>query len=711
MKNKKGFTLIELLAVIIILAIIALIATPITLNIMKKVRRAAFKISVENIVSTIDSKYNIGLLYDEIKEEKVYNFTTKDKIDTLGLMGKVPTEGEMILTKLGKVSVDVNDGEFCAVKDFTDAEVRVGDYLDGICELKKEETKDELDESLEDTCFIFDTTTGTILGLKDDSRCDQKNIVIPTTISNVKVLEIADSAFAQKTDFDAYLVGTGDRWGVHSYEDFEEKIYDKNEYDISQLPEDAEYIYKISYIDGVTPEYGSDFNNKNISEDCYFSNDWDRWCVNPETYDSRLGYIETVDFTNAKYLQRIGKYAFLRNKLSGELNLSGLTQLTTIDDGAFERNYITSLNLSDATDLRIIGEDAFFKNNIESINANNVTKLTIINDSSFAHNSLKGELDLSKNKGIMKIDKSAFSRNQISSVNLSGIDQLVSIEEDAFFYNIIEKVSFDGLINLTYIGENAFSKNIITKVDLSGCINLETIGKNAFFKNTITELNIDNLSKLKSIGDYAFNTNIIESSIDFASLTSLETIGNYAFSYNPIQGSVTIKNNQNLKKIGNSVFRGTNINKVELIDLPNLSEIGTFAFSYVNWIDNLIISNTPKLLEIKEGTFLNSLNVDTFTIPDSVETIGKDAFYASTINGTLIISDNVKTIGYNAFYYSTINNLIIGSGVKTIGYEAFSYSDISSISIKGKTSLSDFDSIPSSKPFGSYDVNKIVWIN
>ena len=37
MKNKKiGFTLIELLAVIIVLAIIALIATPIIFNVIKK---------------------------------------------------------------------------------------------------------------------------------------------------------------------------------------------------------------------------------------------------------------------------------------------------------------------------------------------------------------------------------------------------------------------------------------------------------------------------------------------------------------------------------------------------------------------------------------------------------------------------------------------------------------------------------------------------
>jgi len=44
--KKKGFTLIELLAVIIILAVIALIATPIVLNVVDNARESARKSSV-----------------------------------------------------------------------------------------------------------------------------------------------------------------------------------------------------------------------------------------------------------------------------------------------------------------------------------------------------------------------------------------------------------------------------------------------------------------------------------------------------------------------------------------------------------------------------------------------------------------------------------------------------------------------------------------
>jgi prepilin-type N-terminal cleavage/methylation domain-containing protein len=58
MMNSKGFTLIELLAVIVILAIIALIATPIVLGIIEDASRGASERSAEYIIRNVELAYS-----------------------------------------------------------------------------------------------------------------------------------------------------------------------------------------------------------------------------------------------------------------------------------------------------------------------------------------------------------------------------------------------------------------------------------------------------------------------------------------------------------------------------------------------------------------------------------------------------------------------------------------------------------------------------
>ena len=52
---KKGFTLIELLAVIVILAIIALIATPVILNVIEDSRTSSKKRSIELYANAVEN--------------------------------------------------------------------------------------------------------------------------------------------------------------------------------------------------------------------------------------------------------------------------------------------------------------------------------------------------------------------------------------------------------------------------------------------------------------------------------------------------------------------------------------------------------------------------------------------------------------------------------------------------------------------------------
>lgn len=64
MKSNKGFTLIELLAVIVILAIIALIATPMVLNTIEDARKGAAQSSALTYVSEVEKQIAINMISD-----------------------------------------------------------------------------------------------------------------------------------------------------------------------------------------------------------------------------------------------------------------------------------------------------------------------------------------------------------------------------------------------------------------------------------------------------------------------------------------------------------------------------------------------------------------------------------------------------------------------------------------------------------------------
>ncbi len=61
-KNIKGFTLIELLAVIVILAIIALIATPIVLNLIERARKGAAESSAYAYIKSSETAAVVELM-------------------------------------------------------------------------------------------------------------------------------------------------------------------------------------------------------------------------------------------------------------------------------------------------------------------------------------------------------------------------------------------------------------------------------------------------------------------------------------------------------------------------------------------------------------------------------------------------------------------------------------------------------------------------
>ena len=159
---KKGFTLIELLAVIVILAIIALIATPIVVNIISNSKESTMLRSAEmyldaveyGIADTIMNNKNIASGSHTIMENgnicigTYSNKTCTGDIIEVEVNGEVPEEGSTITIEEGKIK-DINllYGDKTIIKDSGGNLVydtdEIGKKLDDICEYQKSQSAEK----------------------------------------------------------------------------------------------------------------------------------------------------------------------------------------------------------------------------------------------------------------------------------------------------------------------------------------------------------------------------------------------------------------------------------------------------------------------------------------------------------------------------------------------------------------------------------------
>ncbi len=119
--KKKGFTLIELLAVIVILAIIALIATPMIMGVIEKARKEAAIQSVNGLLEAGEQYQVEGML--EGKPSNVIDLTS----DTLSIKGSKPESGLLVIDNNGDMSIIAKYGKYCIEKKYEDEEPKIID--------------------------------------------------------------------------------------------------------------------------------------------------------------------------------------------------------------------------------------------------------------------------------------------------------------------------------------------------------------------------------------------------------------------------------------------------------------------------------------------------------------------------------------------------------------------------------------------------------
>jgi hypothetical protein len=360
-------------------------------------------------------------------------------------------------------------------------------------------------------------------------------------------------------------------------------------------------------------------------------------------------------------------------------------------------DYAYSSDGASITITEYLGSDK----NISITNTIDDLPVTVIGNSAFDDKSLSSVIIPS---GITSIGTFAFANNEyMTSITIP--DTVATIGEYAF-YNCKALKSITIPDGVTNIGDLTFYKcYTLASITISGSVT--NIGR-AAFASCYDLKSIEIPDSITNIGDSVFS-----SCYDLMSITipgGVTNIGDKAFYRCSDLTNVTIPDS--VISIGDEAFRAcTSLQKVVLGN--SIAHIGASAFlscskltdfsmlpDSLTSIDLLGLA-IEKLTEITvddanpafcslDGVLFNKnqttlvqfpLNKSgSYLIPNSVTTIGADAFYCSTLE-SISIPDSVTAIGDDAFLSCDLTNITIPDSVTTIGMKAFAFSNLQSITI------------------------------
>ncbi|MDO4154035.1 MAG: leucine-rich repeat protein [Clostridia bacterium] len=307
--------------------------------------------------------------------------------------------------------------------------------------------------------------------------------------------------------------------------------------------------------------------------------------------------------------------------------------------------------------------------------------------------------------GVEYICVSAFAGCK-SLVSITIPDSVTEIGEEAFS-GCTSLTSITIPDGVTEIGWSAFANcTALTSITIPNSVT--SIGVSAFAECTsLTSITIPN--SVTSIGGWVFNHCTALTSI--AIPNSVTSIDEMTFSYCTSLASITIPNS--VTSIGLSAFKGCA--SLTSIEIPNsVTSIGGHAFFGCTALTNITIPNSvtsigdsafsgcasltsvavaagnPNYIS-ENGVLFNKAKTEliqypaskpdtSYTIQNSVTSIGGWAFEGSSSLTSITIPNSVTSIGVGAFYNCTLlTSIEIPNSVTSIGYDAFYGSGLTTI--------------------------------
>ena len=141
----------------------------------------------------------------------------------------------------------------------------------------------------------------------------------------------------------------------------------------------------------------------------------------------------------------------------------------------------------------------------------------------------------------------------------------------------------------------------------------------------------------------------------------------------------TVNISNGITRIGDCAFDGLGITSITIPD--SVTSIGNDAFGDCENLTDITIPDS--VTSIGEGAFRNCKSLTSITIPCSVTSIGYKAFCFCENLTNITIPDSVTSIGDDAFYYcASLTSITIPNGVTSIGdYTFYGCTSLTSITI------------------------------
>ena len=212
----------------------------------------------------------------------------------------------------------------------------------------------------------------------------------------------------------------------------------------------------------------------------------------------------------------------------------------------------------------------------------------------------------------------------------------------------------------TYLGNYAFY-NCVSMESATIGITVPAIGKYTFYNCEKLATAVIGIS-VESIGEYAFyNTALTR----LTTPTTLKHIGNYAFASCDDLERVALK--AGLLTIGDGAFMG-DAALATINWTANINSIGAYAF---HGCASLTSATIPaNVTEIKDYTFAYCTSLATVTVKGTLTSIGEKAFYRDALT-SFTFAEGLENIGADAFAFNNIAEVILPNSINSIGGQAF----------------------------------------